>query len=46
MDAPQFLNLEHSLTVPDGFELTFVMHEYGLYASHSMLIANWYDFRL
>lgn len=46
MDVPQVLNLEHSFTVPDGFELTLVMHEYGLYVSQSTLITNWYDFRL
>jgi hypothetical protein len=46
MDIPNILNLEHELRVPAGFELTLVMHEYGLYVSQSTLITHWYSFRL
>ncbi len=46
MDIPNVLNLEHTLSVPSGFELTLVLHEYGLYVSQSQLVTNWYDFRL
>ncbi|MGF1733703.1 hypothetical protein [Photobacterium kasasachensis] len=46
MHTPKVLNLEHTLTVPGGIELTLVMHEYGLYVSKSQLVTNWYDFRL
>lgn len=46
MDIPNILNLEHELRVPTGFDLTLVMHEYGLYVSQSQLITHWYSFRL
>ncbi len=42
MDIPNILNLEHELRVPTGFDLTLVMHEYGLYVSQSQLITHWY----